>query len=100
MNVTPPDNLYRAMCKLCDHFVGEEPARLETTPAAERRREERRSFMDMMHTFVRLTMREGVRRYCEERGLPMVEDAIRPDPISKAVREALPASGTIATDIH
>lgn len=70
MNVTPTDPMYRAMNTMADVFCGEAPLSVEISPAAMKRRERREIFMSLMHTFVAMTMREGVRRFCEERGMP------------------------------
>jgi len=70
MDVTPSDKMYEAMRRIADVLIGPPPLDIETTPAANRRREERMEFMSLMHTFVAMTMREGARRAFEERGMP------------------------------
>lgn len=78
MNVTPSPKMFEAMTKFTDALVGEEPGKLETTAAARKRRSERRRVMDFLHNFARLTMRVGVQRYFEERGLATMQDPILP----------------------
>lgn len=95
MNVTPPPGLYKVMAALVDKTCGEAPTDKETTPAADERREVRRAMFDVLHNMVRLSMRVGAQRFCEERGLPVVEDQVKPDPVGKAVRDAQPVSNVV-----
>lgn len=83
MDVTPPPGMLKAMLAFTDALVGEAPTAIETSPAAEKRRDDRRRVMDFLHNLVRLSMRVGVGRYYEEQGWPTSEDQIRPSPIKK-----------------
>lgn len=69
MNVTPTEPMYIAMSKMADMCVGEEPHQKDMGPGAIKRRDSRRMFMDLMHQFVAMSMREGARRAFEERGM-------------------------------
>lgn len=62
MDVTPSPAMFRAMSALTDAACGEAPLSIETSPAAERRRESRAIMMDALHRLVGLAMREGVAR--------------------------------------
>jgi hypothetical protein len=73
MNVTPTPAMFKAMSILVTKLAGEEPGKLEKTPAAERRREARREAFDVLHQLVALSMRTGVARYLQEIGLPTRE---------------------------
>jgi len=73
MDVTPTTPMYRVLAIMADKFIGEAPLKIETSPAAMKRREAREEFMATMHQFIAMTMREGARRAFEERGLPTVE---------------------------
>jgi hypothetical protein len=99
MDVTPPPGLYKVMLNLTDAFIGEEPLAIETTRAANDRREARRKMMDILHNIVRLSMRVGVARYRTENGLPVVEDSVRPDPVLKMVRDDRPESAVVQTSL-
>lgn len=85
MDVTPPPGMFKAMQTFVDSVIGEAPAAIETSPAAERRREERKTAMDFLHNLVRLSMRMGVARHYQEMGWPTIMDDIRPNPIKKDV---------------
>jgi hypothetical protein len=85
--------MYKAMCAFVDSTVGEAPTAIEKTRAADDRREARRVAMDFLHNLVRLAMREGVGRHYRERGWPVVQDEVRPNP----VKSGAPVSDTILT---
>src|SRR5689334_9578589 len=87
MNVTPHKKMFEAMEAFVASTVGDAPLAVETTTAANNRREARRRAMDFLHDLVRLCMREGVRRYCVERGLPVIEDEIKPDQLAREQRQ-------------
>lgn len=70
MDVTPSLAAYRAMEALIDATVGEAPAPIETSRAANQRREKRKSMFDWLHRFYALAMREGTGRYLKEHGAP------------------------------
>lgn len=95
MDVTPTPKMLQVMQKMVDGLIGEEPLKLEKSTAANSRRNARKQCMDLLHNLVRLSMREGVRRDREARGMPTVEDGIRPDPVAKAVRNSFPESDSI-----
>jgi hypothetical protein len=96
VNVTPTEGMYKAMDHLVTATVGDQPGNKETSSAAHDRRQARRQMFDILHNLVRLSMRIGVARFCEERGIPVVKDSIEPDPVAKAVREDAPVSNVIA----
>lgn len=81
MDVTPNPGMFRAMSAFVDSTVGEAPTAIETSPAAEKRREARRIAFDFLHDLVRLSMRDGVGRYLRERNLPTAQDNVRPNPL-------------------
>ena len=81
MDVTPNPGMFKAMCAFTDCVVGEAPTSIETSPASEKRREDRRMVMDFLHNLVRLSMREGVGRHYREMGWPVVEDHVKPNPL-------------------
>lgn len=83
MNVTPTDKMYEAMQTFVDGLVGEAPTKLEKSTAANNRREARGRAMDWLHSFARLCMREGVRRYRDDLGQPNMEDHVRPTSITR-----------------
>ncbi len=83
MNVTPSDRMFKVMATFVDSVVGEAPLAVETTPAAENRRQARRIAFDFLHGLVRLSMREGVARYLREMGQATAEDEIRPSPLKR-----------------
>lgn len=82
MDVTPTPKMLEAMKAFTNVLVGEEPLKVETTPAANKLRNDRRRVMDWLHNFCRLSMREGVRRDREARKMPTMEDPIRPNPLN------------------
>lgn len=69
MNVTPTEPMYMAMEKMADTCVGEAPHSKDMGPGAIKRRAARTQFMELMHRFVAMSMREGARRAFEERGM-------------------------------
>lgn len=94
MDVTPTPQMFQAMSAFVDATAGEEPGKLETTPAAEKRRSARRSAFDVLHGLVRLSMREGVRRDRASRGMAVAADEVRPNPLRRAAAN----SDTIMTE--
>jgi hypothetical protein len=95
MDVTPTPKMLEVMNKMTDGLIGEEPGKLEKSHGATNRRHARRACMDLLHNLVRLSMREGVRRYLEAQGMATTPDSIKPDPVAKAVRNSFPESDTI-----
>lgn len=73
MDVTPPDGMLRAMMKLTDAAIGEEPMTMERSPAAEKRRMARRRMMDILHDMTAMAMRVGAARALKERGFTTIE---------------------------
>lgn len=69
MDVTPTQPMYDVMSKMADMAVGEAPHMKDMGPGAIKRREARMMFMDLMHQFVAMSMREGARRAFDERGM-------------------------------
>jgi hypothetical protein len=78
MDVTPTNKMHEFIMKTCDAVIGPAPGKLETTPAAERRREARENFIAGQYTLIRLAMREGVARDRRAQGLPVEKDQIIP----------------------
>lgn len=72
MDVTPTPPMFAVMSRLVDLISGEAPPPKEKSTAATNRREHRSDTFDLLHRFVALAMREGVRRYCIENNLPVV----------------------------
>lgn len=60
--MTPNDKMFQSMAKFTDVMCGEEPMAVETTRAAQQRRENRKLCMDYLHRLVHLSMREGAAR--------------------------------------
>lgn len=89
MDVTPTRKMLESMLAFTEAVAGEEPTKLEQSPAANERRKQRRMVMDWLHNFSRLNMREGIGRYLRERGKPTVEDHVRPSKVNRAVNDAL-----------
>lgn len=73
MDVTPTPVMFAALERIVDMAVGEAPLKIEKTPAADRRREHRHEMFTILHNLVALSMREGVRRYLQEHGAPVME---------------------------
>lgn len=73
MDVTPTEPMYRALSVMMDSFIGAAPLVIEQSPGARKRREAREKFMEVMHRFVAMSMREGARRAFEERGMATAE---------------------------
>lgn len=89
MDVTPTKKMLESMLAFTEAVAGEEPGKHEQSPAANKRRNDRRRVMDWLHNFSRLNMREGVGRYLRARGQPTVEDHVRPNRVTRAVNDAL-----------
>lgn len=62
MDVTPTKNMFAAMTRLADAFIGEEPEEKDKSSGAVKRRIARRKMMDVLHSLVALSMREGAAR--------------------------------------
>lgn len=77
MDVTPTPLMYATMEKMADMCVGESPHPKDMGPGAIKRRKARFMFMDLMHQFTAMTMREGARRAFEERGMATVAAPMR-----------------------
>lgn len=95
MDVTPSKKMFETMQTFTDAVCGEEPTKLDHGPGAQKRRAHRRMVMDFLHNIIRLSMRVGVARYRMERGLPVVEDQVRPNPLKKAVSDSFAANDRI-----
>ena len=66
MDVTPSDKMFAAMNKMGEALIGEKPSELDHSRGARERRRKWRVYMDVMHQFVGICMREGVNRAIRE----------------------------------
>lgn len=62
MDTTPSPKMFAAMQKMADALCGEEPSKLLVGPGADAVRAKRMLFMEFMHQFAAISMREGVNR--------------------------------------
>lgn len=77
MDVTPTEVMYQVMGRMTDMACGEAPDTKDMGPGAIKRREARAEHMDLLHRFVGMTMREGVKRYVQEAGGRVAEAPMR-----------------------
>ena len=77
MDVTPTPVMYEVMNRLTTLACGEAPEAKDMGPGAIKRREARMECMDLLHRFVGMTMREGVKRYVQEAGGKVAEAPMR-----------------------
>lgn len=69
MDVTPTRPMLESIMAMADALIGQAPLKIETSTAANKRRQAREHFIDLMHRYTAMSMREGARRALEERGL-------------------------------
>jgi hypothetical protein len=66
MDVTPTPKMLQAMKNLVDATCGDEPSPLLVGPGVSNVRVKRAMMMDVLHSLVALSMREGVNRMVKE----------------------------------